>query len=133
MSLQRVGFSRCVRCDFTTEGIKDFSEQDKQMSEHLDKVHPGWVLETVATKPQESEMSDFHAVATDNLPHNICARNCTCNTNCHFDCEASCCECVYHSRVEGRRRPRHKYKTRSWSDINGTESSRSCEVCGKYL
>lgn len=41
-NMQRVGFARCVRCDFTTEGISSFDEQDKALREHLNARHPDW-------------------------------------------------------------------------------------------
>ncbi len=49
--MQRMGFSRCVRCEFTTEGIVDFAEQDKAMMAHLSEKHPNWMTERF--KPAE--------------------------------------------------------------------------------
>ena len=47
--LRRVGFSRCIRCDFTTEGIESFTEQDKALDAHLAEKHPGWMTDGYQT------------------------------------------------------------------------------------
>ncbi len=43
--VQRTGHSRCVRCDFETSDAMSFEQQDIAMHQHLDEVHPGWLLD----------------------------------------------------------------------------------------
>jgi hypothetical protein len=42
--MQRVGHSRCVRCDFETRDDMSFEEQDAAMMIHLEKMHPDWMF-----------------------------------------------------------------------------------------
>lgn len=67
MSILRVGFSRCIRCEFTTEGVDSFDAQDKAMDAHLAEKHPGWMTDgfksgriTVdLTAPPEQKGAEF--------------------------------------------------------------------------
>ena len=46
--LQRVGNTRCIRCDFETDASKPFAEQDADLMEHLTAKHPNWMFDDLA-------------------------------------------------------------------------------------
>lgn len=43
--MQRVGDMSCIRCDFKTDARKSFQEQTAEMSAHLVKEHPDWMID----------------------------------------------------------------------------------------
>lgn len=49
--MQRVGHSRCVRCDFETSDDMTFEQQDAAMMAHLADRHPNWMAEQVTAEP----------------------------------------------------------------------------------
>lgn len=81
--MQRIGNSRCVRCDYQTSASDSFEKQDKDLMDHLAAVHPSWMLEGVqqsATKPLASP------------PVAARMNTCTCNPNI-CKCDIGCCPC----------------------------------------
>jgi len=43
--LQRIGNSKCIRCNFETDPLESFEEQDRNMMTHLNLTHPGWMVD----------------------------------------------------------------------------------------
>jgi hypothetical protein len=82
-------------------------------------------------KPFNDSVNGAIRLGEATMEAEIASRNCTCRAGCHFDCTDKCCECPHHKHVG--RRPRHLYKNQSFSDVNSTEHSRTCEHCGKCL
>ncbi len=57
--MQRVGHSRCVRCDYETSDSMSFAEQDAAMHKHLDSEHPGWLLDGSGKNKGQCSMSEL--------------------------------------------------------------------------
>ena len=43
--MQRVGHSRCIRCDFETSDEMSFEQQDAAIMAHLTEKHPNWMID----------------------------------------------------------------------------------------
>ena len=45
--MQRIGHSRCIRCEFETTYEMSFAEQDAALMAHLEEAHPNWMFDNI--------------------------------------------------------------------------------------